>query len=91
MQSAPSHPEVVSHNITFWRNGFTIDDGPLRRFDDPANASFMEVILDAIICVILHNSTFISQFIMIWAIDMAEKCTIIMMLNAVLLNKFHQM
>ncbi|KAL1562365.1 plant UBX domain-containing protein 4-like [Salvia divinorum] len=39
----PDLPQmVVTHNITFWRNGFTIDDGPLRRFDDPANASFLE-------------------------------------------------
>lgn len=43
VSSAPSHPEAVTHNITFWRNGFTIDDGPLRRLDDPANASFLEV------------------------------------------------
>ncbi|KAH7576700.1 hypothetical protein JRO89_XS01G0133200 [Xanthoceras sorbifolium] len=42
--AAPSPPEVVSHNITFWRNGFTVDNGPLRRLDDPANASFLESI-----------------------------------------------
>ncbi|KAK4846995.1 hypothetical protein QYF36_024102 [Acer negundo] len=42
--TAPSPPEVVSHNITFWRNGFTVDNGPLRRLDDPANASFLESI-----------------------------------------------
>lgn len=41
--SAPSPPVEVIHNITFWRNGFTVDDGPLRRMDDPANASFLEV------------------------------------------------
>lgn len=40
----PPPPEVVTHNVTFWRNGFTVDDGPLRRLDDPANASFLEVI-----------------------------------------------
>ncbi|XVF21024.1 hypothetical protein REPUB_Repub12eG0054800 [Reevesia pubescens] len=40
---APSPPpEVITHNITFWRNGFTVDDGPLRQLDDPANASFLE-------------------------------------------------
>lgn len=46
LQSAPSAaapPEVVSHHITFWRNGFTVDNGPLRRLDDPANAPFLEV------------------------------------------------
>ncbi|KAM7495234.1 hypothetical protein LguiB_029843 [Lonicera macranthoides] len=37
-------PEVVTHNITFWSNGFTVDDGPLRRLDDPENASFLESI-----------------------------------------------
>ena len=36
-------PEPVVHNIVFWRNGFTVNDGPLRRLDDPANATFLEV------------------------------------------------
>ncbi|KAL1804959.1 hypothetical protein ACET3Z_028027 [Daucus carota] len=40
--TAPSHPETVTHNITFWTYGFTIDDGPLRRMDDPENASFVK-------------------------------------------------
>ncbi|KAL2900685.1 Plant UBX domain-containing protein 4 [Bienertia sinuspersici] len=37
-------PETVTHTITFWRNGFTVDDGPLRRFDAEENASFLESI-----------------------------------------------
>ncbi|EPS62254.1 hypothetical protein M569_12538 [Genlisea aurea] len=37
-------PELVNHIITFWRNGFTVDDGPLRMLDDPANESFLESI-----------------------------------------------
>jgi len=28
-------------NITFWKNGFTVDDGPLRSTDDPANKEFL--------------------------------------------------
>lgn len=36
-------PEPVFHTITFWQNGFTVDDGPLRRLDDPANEPFLEV------------------------------------------------
>ncbi|KAK1306615.1 UBA and UBX domain-containing protein [Acorus calamus] len=40
----PRPPESVSHNIVFWANGFTVDDGPLRRMDDPENASFLESI-----------------------------------------------
>lgn len=42
--TASQQPENMVHNIYFWRNGFTVNDGPLRRFDDPENASFLEVI-----------------------------------------------
>ncbi|KAL5842438.1 hypothetical protein ACOSQ3_013041 [Xanthoceras sorbifolium] len=42
--SAPQQPEPVIHNIVFWSNGFTVNDGPLRRLDDPENASFLESI-----------------------------------------------
>ncbi|CAJ1962568.1 unnamed protein product [Sphenostylis stenocarpa] len=37
-------PEAVVHNIVFWSNGFTVNDGALRRLDDPENASFLESI-----------------------------------------------
>ncbi|CAF1742103.1 unnamed protein product [Brassica oleracea var. botrytis] len=40
----PQQPDPVAHNIIFWSNGFTIDDGPLRKLDDPENASFLESI-----------------------------------------------
>lgn len=39
----PQPLESVTHSITFWRNGFSVNDGPLRRMDDPQNASFLEV------------------------------------------------
>lgn len=42
--SALQEPHVVTHTITFWTNGFTVDDGPLRRLDDPENSSFLESI-----------------------------------------------
>mmetsp|Transcript_1809 Transcript_1809/g.3722 ORF Transcript_1809/g.3722 Transcript_1809/m.3722 type:complete len:275 (-) Transcript_1809:1059-1883(-) len=29
------------HTITFWQNGFTVDDGPLRNMQDPENAAFL--------------------------------------------------
>ncbi|KAG0565730.1 hypothetical protein KC19_7G010300 [Ceratodon purpureus] len=41
---ARAPPEPVFHTITFWRNGFTVDDGPLRRLDDPANEPFLDSI-----------------------------------------------
>ncbi|KAF8594705.1 SEP-domain-containing protein [Ceratobasidium sp. AG-I] len=36
--------EVAVREITFWRDGFSIADGPLLKYDDPAN----QAILDAI-------------------------------------------
>ncbi|KAL2473417.1 Plant UBX domain-containing protein 4 [Forsythia ovata] len=44
LPSAPQQPESIVHNIVFWRNGFTVNDGPLRRLDDPENAPFLESI-----------------------------------------------
>lgn len=41
--TALQQPEPVIHNIVFWSNGFTVDDGPLRKLDDPENASFLDV------------------------------------------------
>ena len=38
-------PTPTSRVITFWTNGFTIDEsGELRRYDDPANAPFMQAV-----------------------------------------------
>ncbi|KAF7731582.1 hypothetical protein EC973_009346 [Apophysomyces ossiformis] len=34
----------VTRYLTFWRNGFSVDDGPLYRYDDPANAAMLESI-----------------------------------------------
>jgi len=37
-------PVRIRHNIHLWNNGFSVDDGPLRYYDDPENAEFLEVI-----------------------------------------------
>ena len=37
--TAPSAPVV--HTITFYRNGFVVDNGPLRSLEDPKNFEFM--------------------------------------------------
>ncbi|CAM8996343.1 hypothetical protein QQ045_007514 [Rhodiola kirilowii] len=42
--ATPLQPEPVVHNIVFWSSGFTVNDGPLRRLDDPENAAFLESI-----------------------------------------------
>ena len=38
----PSAPTPETHTIVFWTNGFTVNDGPLRAYDDPANIPFMQ-------------------------------------------------
>lgn len=38
--AAPNQP----HTITFYQNGFTVDDGPLRSVEDPENAAFLEAV-----------------------------------------------
>ncbi|KAK7387725.1 hypothetical protein VNO78_22515 [Psophocarpus tetragonolobus] len=44
VQSAPQRPEAVVHNVVFWTNGFTVNDGPFRSLDNPENSSFLESI-----------------------------------------------
>ncbi|KAJ1260925.1 hypothetical protein BS78_10G269100 [Paspalum vaginatum] len=40
--SALGQPVRILHQINLWNNGFSVDDGPLRSYDDPANADFIE-------------------------------------------------
>lgn len=35
-------PSKVTREIIFWKQGFTVADGPLHRYDDPANAAVMQ-------------------------------------------------
>eukprot|EP00301_Raphidiophrys_heterophryoidea_P006518 c12625_g1_i4.p1 GENE.c12625_g1_i4~~c12625_g1_i4.p1 ORF type:complete len:775 (+),score=144.09 c12625_g1_i4:436-2760(+) len=37
-------PEAEQHTITWWKNGFAVDNGPLRRYKDPANQEFLQCI-----------------------------------------------
>jgi SEP domain len=30
--------------LTFWANGFSLDDGPLLKYDDPANQEILNAI-----------------------------------------------
>jgi len=41
---APQREASAAIMITFWQNGFSIDDGPLRSTEDPANKPFLEAI-----------------------------------------------
>jgi len=44
--NAPAEREMETavRVITFWRNGFTIEDGPLLSYDNPQNAQLLELI-----------------------------------------------
>jgi len=37
-------PEQRS-TITFWKNGFTVDDGPLRSMNEPSNQEFLQAVM----------------------------------------------
>lgn len=36
--------EVAVRDLTFWRDGFSVGDGPLMRYDDPASERTLEAI-----------------------------------------------
>lgn len=38
----PKREKKVSREITFWRQGFTVGDGPLNRYDDPNNEEVLQ-------------------------------------------------
>lgn len=40
----PRAPETVRRSLTFWRDGFSIEDGPLMRYDEPANQEILRAI-----------------------------------------------
>ena len=48
--------EVENPNITitFYRQGFVVDDGPLRKYDSPENAAFLKDIDNGYSIDILH-------------------------------------
>lgn len=40
----PAPPPRAHRELHLWRDGFSVDDGPLFRYDDPANARTLEMI-----------------------------------------------
>lgn len=40
--SSIQRPNKVTREITFWKQGFAVGDGPLQRYDDPNNASVLQ-------------------------------------------------
>ncbi|KAI8610993.1 ubiquitin-related domain-containing protein [Chytriomyces sp. MP71] len=43
-QQAPEELDHVERRLTFWADGFTVEDGPLMRYDDPANEEALQAI-----------------------------------------------
>ncbi|KAI0158005.1 SEP-domain-containing protein [Hypoxylon sp. FL1284] len=43
-RARPQGNEVQERTLHLWRDGFSVDDGELRRFDDPENADAMRMI-----------------------------------------------
>ncbi|KAF7899223.1 uncharacterized protein EAF01_008436 [Botrytis porri] len=41
---AAASSELVTRILHLWEDGFSVEDGPLRRFDDPANAQDLQAI-----------------------------------------------
>jgi hypothetical protein len=39
----PAEETAIRH-LTFWREGFSVEDGELRRYDDPAQAQILSQI-----------------------------------------------
>ncbi|KAG0290994.1 hypothetical protein BGZ98_003212, partial [Dissophora globulifera] len=45
VRSTPSPElETVTRHLTFWRNGYSLDDGPLMSYTDPDNREFLDAI-----------------------------------------------
>ncbi|KAJ3275714.1 hypothetical protein HDV01_007180 [Terramyces sp. JEL0728] len=46
IQPPASNPELepVSRTLTFWQDGFSVEDGPLLRYDDPQNQELLNAI-----------------------------------------------
>ena len=39
--STPQRPQLVTRRLHFWADGFSVDDGPLYRLDDPRNSDIL--------------------------------------------------
>ena len=62
LTSVPTEEEqAVIRYLTFWRNGFTIGDGELLRYDDPANAEILKVINSGYVAITQRASHIVTD------------------------------
>lgn len=54
--SVDEEEQVVECNMTFWKDGFSIEDGPLMKYDDPANEQVLELIYQGYVYIIYDIS-----------------------------------
>lgn len=45
LSGAPKPPEPREFTLKMWSNGFSIDDGELRDYNDPANRAFLQSVM----------------------------------------------
>lgn len=49
----PEEEPAIRH-LTFWRDGFSVEDGDLMRYDDPANEQILNEINSGYVMIILY-------------------------------------
>lgn len=54
----PRRPEKANREIIFWKQGFTIADGPLHRYDDPSNSAVLQELNQGRVPLALLNVEF---------------------------------
>lgn len=55
LKKPDEEPKEVTKALTLYRNGFTVDDGPLRTLDDPANQRFLADVYRGVIPIELEK------------------------------------
>lgn len=54
-QEEQDEEEVQIRHLTFWKDGFSVEDGPLMKYDDPANQEILAAIKAGYVLVFLRN------------------------------------
>jgi SEP domain len=61
----PEDQDVATRHITFWRDGFSVEDGPLMRYDEPANSQLLDEINTGYVSLIQTSIRFSSMAFLI--------------------------
>lgn len=61
--------EVAVRHLTFWRNGFSLEDGPLREYDAPGSREILEAINNGFVSFLAYGDrdlVYVPEFIAWW-------------------------